>query len=211
MHRCDDGQMSASDRTVVLRHRSAFSMTIGAVVVSAGAVPWLAADDPRAVLRALPILLLLPTVAWALFGRPAVIVSDDGVALRNVTRTVEIPWSMITEIRTGFALTLDTDRGAYSAWAVQMPSIAGEAHRTRSAMQYQSAARPYDVVSRRGGGASASPGDVAGYLRRRWKASAGETRDSCTRAEGLRVRWHVGLTALVAALSALAGVGPRLL
>ena len=72
-------------------------------------------------LRFAPWLALLVGGCWATFWRPCVEVSDGGVRLVNVTRTIDVPWPAITGIETRWALTLLTAYGKFTAWAAPAP------------------------------------------------------------------------------------------
>ena len=61
--------------------------------VAAGLAPWTA---------------LFTLACWACFWRPEVRVTDAGVTLTNVTRTIEIPWPALQAIDTRWALCLVT-------------------------------------------------------------------------------------------------------
>ena len=56
----------------------------------------------------LPWALLVGGACWATFWRPRVEVSDAGVRVVNVTRTIRIPWPALRDVDTKWALTLDT-------------------------------------------------------------------------------------------------------
>lgn len=202
----------AAGQTVTFRPGFARGITIAAVVLAAVAIVWTAAEDPAAGLRTTPAFLLLPTAVWALYWRPAVVVSDGGVELRNVLRTVELPWPAIQRIDFEYALTLHTVHGAYAAWAVPAPSRTAAAHTTRRFMQSQPETA-YDAGGLRPGRpAGTSSGDAAAYLRRRWEAlrDAGVLEDPSQQRARPHVHWHLGPVAVFAVLAALALMLPRL-
>jgi len=98
---------------------------IGAACVLAIAA-WWAVDLALAgrvaeLVRALPWLLLVGVVDYAVFWRPAVLVDDEGVGLRNIVRDVRVPWGALTALDTRYALTLVTDGGRYQSWAAAAP------------------------------------------------------------------------------------------
>ena len=64
---------------------------------------------------AMPVLALV--VVWALFWHPQVEVSDGEIVLRNVLRTVRIPWPTFRGADTRWALTVETSDGSFTAWA----------------------------------------------------------------------------------------------
>ena len=56
--------------------------------------------------------------AWALFLRPRVEVTTDGVILANVVRDVTIPWPLVEDVRTRWNLEVFTHDRGYTAWAI---------------------------------------------------------------------------------------------
>ena len=78
-----------------------------AAVAGVGAVSGLV-EDAALTVRYLPVLALVVVLVWAAYWRPAVVVSPAGVEIRNVTRTIEIPWPAVQAVTTQYALTLQT-------------------------------------------------------------------------------------------------------
>jgi hypothetical protein len=70
-------------------------------------------------------LVLMAFVGWALFWRPAVVVSDVGVELVNPVRRIGVPWEALAFVDTKYALTLGTGARRYSAWAAPAPGVWG--------------------------------------------------------------------------------------
>lgn len=79
-------------------------------------VAWHWADNPQPLFVAW--VLLVMAVVWSLFGRPAVILDDDGVTLRNVLRDVYIPWARVTDVGSRWSLKVFVDERGYTAWAI---------------------------------------------------------------------------------------------
>lgn len=197
----------SDDRTVTYQPSTARSMTIGVTAVTALALLVTALDDLDAAVRYLPAFAVLPAAVWAFYGRPAVVVSDGGVALRNVLRTVELPWPSIQYIDTKYALTLQTAYGPYNAWAAPAPSRMA-AHRTRALMKHQPESA-FGAGGLRPGDLEGTPsGDVAAYIRRRWEAlrDAGHLDDPRLERTKPVVRWHPWPLLLVVALVAASAV-----
>lgn len=71
------------------------------------------------------IPLLFAAAVWAVFDRPYVRVSDGGVEIGNVLRTVRIPWPAVTGVELRWGLRVVTVRGGYTAWSVPPPSRPG--------------------------------------------------------------------------------------
>lgn len=199
---------STADQTVTYQPGSARGMTIGVAVVAAVALAMTALDDMGAALRYLPTFLVVPAAVWAFYGRPAVIISDGGVALRNVLRTVELPWPAIQRIETKYALTLETAYGPYNAWAAPVPGRTLASNRTHITMRHQPESA-YAAGGLRPGDLEGSPsGDASAYIRRRWEAlrDAGHLDDPRLERQRPVVRWHPGPLLLVAALAAASAV-----
>ena len=71
--------------------------------------------------------------AWALFWRPKVEVSDGGVTVVNVIRTVHVPWPVLVEAEPGWSLVVRTTGHRWTAWAAPRASAAGTGLRTMRA------------------------------------------------------------------------------
>lgn len=160
-----------------------------------------------------PWLGLVVLASWACFWRPRVEVSDAGVTLVNVTRTITIAWPAIQDVDTQWALRLTTAYGRHAAWAAPAPGL-------RSAF---TARRLGDIDDARvlgsprvlGGGASGavrpgdladtSSGEAAALVRRRWARllEAGHLADPVLEHERPAIRWHLEIAAAALALAAL--------
>jgi hypothetical protein len=64
---------------------------------------------------AIPVLGIV--VVWALFWYPQVEVSDGEIVLRNVLRTIRVPWPTFRGADTRLSLTIETTDGTFTAWA----------------------------------------------------------------------------------------------
>jgi Bacterial PH domain len=53
--------------------------------------------------------------------RPALVVDDDGLTLRNPLRTVRLPWSQVQGVAMGWALTVTAAGVRHRVWAVPGP------------------------------------------------------------------------------------------
>lgn len=171
--RCDDGGVVGSGAEPLV-YRPTFVRALAAVVWSGVAVSavMVALDDAAQLLRWLPPLALLALGVHVLFWRPAVVVDDEAVLLRNLVRDVRVPWQRLEAVDTRFALTLHTDAGRFVAWAAPAPGRLGTAVARRDT---------HGLVllggePERGVSASAGPGSDSGgaalMVRLRWQQTS---------------------------------------
>ncbi len=191
----------------VVEYRPAFGRVLAVVVAVlglGGLVTGLVADAGATWPYVAPVVLVVLWV-WAAYWRPAVLVSPAGVELRNVTRTIELPWPTIQRVDTRYALTLHTAYGDYAAWAAPAPSRA----RVATAGRDDVANLPGSTY---GPGGSVRPGDLASsasgqaaiIVRARWEElrDAGVLDDPRLERATPRVRWHAGTLAAIVVLIA---------
>jgi hypothetical protein len=109
------------------------------------------------------VLWLVAVVAAlvAVFWHPAVVVDGDGVELRNVLRSVRVPWAALEDVDTRFALTLVAGGRRHQSWAA--PSR-GRAPRPRPS-DLPSGEERWMPASRHDRSAS---GVAAALIERRW-------------------------------------------
>ncbi len=155
-------------------------------------------------LATLPWVLLSAVAAWAIFWRPCVVVSDGGVRLINVTRTIDAPWPSITDIETRYALTLVTAYGRFAAWAAPAPG-AGTALRTAMRSRPRATDGDEDITAvTMGDMAGTASGDAATIVRRRWERlrSDGFLDDPRLEFDKPPIRWHwqIGLVVVLLAV-----------
>ncbi|GAA2434688.1 PH domain-containing protein [Streptomyces glaucus] len=82
---------------------------IDAVATGEGRTPWLA----------LAALLFLVPLVVAFTLRPAVLVSEDRLRVRNPFRMIVLPWGQIAALRSGYSHEVVTRSGAkYQLWAL---------------------------------------------------------------------------------------------
>lgn len=87
------------------------------------------ADGVSESLHLLPMMGLVVLLVWALFWRPAVVVSDGEVVVRNVLATVRIPWPTYRGVTVRYSLVVHTTGKDVTAWAA--PRSSGTAQRMR--------------------------------------------------------------------------------
>ena len=113
---CHDVPVTDTPRTL----RSRLGMLV-AGVVWLGCVGILAAKVATSgavgALPSLPATLLVAFLAWLAFWAPNVRMSADGLVIRNLVRTNDLPWASVTDVGIGMALTVSTARGRVVAWA----------------------------------------------------------------------------------------------
>lgn len=152
-----------------------------------------------------PWVLLFSACCWAIFWNPRVVVSDGGVRLVNVTRTIDVPWPAIVGIETRYALTLVTAYGRFAAWAAPAPSAGGA---LRTAMRSRPRALDSDdevEAVTMGEIAGTASGDAATIVRRRWDRlrADGFLDEPRLEFDAPPVRWHWQIGLVVAGLAAL--------
>lgn len=195
-------------------YRTAFGrgLTITIAVLAVSMVLFTAVGDGwRAALEAAPWLAVVVLICWAYFWRPRVEVSDAGVTLVNVTRSVAIAWPAIQDIDTQWALRLSTAHGRYAAWAAPAPGLrsAVTSRRLADVDDARVLGSPITPWRREGGTASVRPGDLpatssgdaAAMVRRRWARlqEAGHLDDPVLERERPVVRWHWDTLVAIAA------------
>ena len=158
--------------------------------------------------KAVPWMALLTLSCWATFWRPCVAVSDAGVELVNVSRTVFIPWPALHGIDTKWSLTLTTAYGRFTAWSAAAPGARGASlsrgggrgeHNPRDP-QPDETVRPGDLID--------SPsGSAAALIDRRWDKmrAAGHLDEPRLERDRAQVTWHVA-TALCAGVLLAVGI-----
>jgi len=198
--------------TVEFRPRLGRGLTVAVGVLAVCGVVVTAVEEPATALRYAPVFALAATLAWAFFGRPAVLVSDSGVELRNVLRTIELPWPAIERIDTKYALTLYTAYGVYAAWAAPAPSRGQALSATREDTRHLHESSYIGGGIRPGDLAGTASGDAASFIRRRWQElhDAGYLDAPRLERDAPRVRWHVLPAVGVAVLAAVAVLALRL-
>lgn len=178
--------------TVVLRPSSAPWLTGLGILFCVGGLVSLATDGTREeLLRFGPLLALGALAVWAMFWRPVVAVSDGEVVLRNVLRTIRIPWPSLNAVETRFALVLHTSGGRFTAWAAPASGGPGPMPRAGNRLENMSdqAGRGTVRASERPGSPS---GDAATVVHLRWAAlrDAGYLDRPHADAPGPSIRWH---------------------
>jgi hypothetical protein len=188
-------------------------LTILIGLVSAGSLAAvLARQGWGAAAQVAPWLALLALTCWATFWRPCVVVSDSGVRVVNVSRTIDVPWPALQAIETRWALTLLTAYGKFTAWAAPAPGVrAGLRTMGDRATAARADGAPLSRADlQRAGDLPDTPsGDAAALVQHRWRrlVEGGFLKDPRLERERAQVRWHVGTGAAALALLALGLLG----
>ncbi len=173
------------------------AVAVAVVVVAVAVVTTtLATGGTAAGLSAAGLPALVGVWAWAAFWRPEVEVSDGGITVRNVLRTVHVPWPSLRGVEVTGSLRLATTRGSFTAWAA--PARSGTATRL--------VARRPETRRVPTSGAEAAAAEIVD----RWAAlrAVGYLDPDAAR-PGVPpvVRWHVGTMVLLGALGVAATTG----
>ncbi|MGH8867839.1 MAG: PH domain-containing protein [Actinomycetes bacterium] len=150
---------------------------------------------------ALGLVLFATVVVYMVAFRPAVVVDERGVLVRNPFRDAEVPWHALTGVDSTDSLRLHTDGRVHRAWAVQAPNRArARAHR-QMGLRSSSGPGPSDDVR------TAMAGRThVDYVADRIKETWGRAGPADEGSSGVTVRWFVpGMAALVAVTALLVG------
>lgn len=188
-------------------YRSTFGrvMTVVAGVLALAVLVWMmAVGEADAAGPTAPWLALFVLAVWAAFWRPCIKVSDGGVRLVNVTRTVDLPWPSVQSVTTRWALTLGTEYGTFTAWAAPAPSARSTVLTVR-AFEKHAPRKAGAEPPRASELLTTDSGAAADLVKRRWErlVEGGHLADARLERDRPVVRWHVGTLALALALVAL--------
>jgi hypothetical protein len=195
-------QSEAQSGTVfVSRFNRILAIVIWALTAVILATTLISGDDNR-------LLAFVPSAcaglfAWTVLWRPYVWVDHAGVRIRNVLRTVDVPWEALIHVDTRYALTLYTPGHAYAAWAAPAPGRTGTTLARRAERHGRVDATPsVDGRVRPGDLLASESGQAAQIVRDRWAAlrDSGAIETGRADATSVPVRWHVFTNTLLAAL-----------
>ncbi len=110
---------STSTKQHQIRQRSPLGLAAacgltGLVLLVSMAFQW--AEHPEPLFAGWVLFIL--AVVWSLFVRPAVLLDEDGVTLRNVVRDIHIPWGQVTDVEFRWNLKVLVGDRPYTAWAI---------------------------------------------------------------------------------------------
>ncbi|TWP33425.1 PH domain-containing protein [Leekyejoonella antrihumi] len=117
-HHRSDAQPDATTRRVFRQpgaHITGWAF-IGCLTI---ACAFYLANDPSHWFEPIGLSALVALVVWVVLVRPAVVVAEDGVELRNLVRDVSIPWTQVDLTTRRWNLKIYTQGGdKYGAWAI---------------------------------------------------------------------------------------------
>ncbi len=172
-----------------------------------GAIGSVSSEGPRALLTIWPWLTMIAGASWALYWKPSVVVTNGGVRVVNIFRTIDVPWPALEGIDTRWALTLHTSFGTFRAWAAPAPGR--QVLRRSTAIDRRVGGRPKDETARPSDLPNTDSGAAAAVVQQRWQRlrSAGHLDDAVVEFEHAPVRWHWQLLAGCVATAVLALLG----
>lgn len=149
-------------------------------------------------------------LTWVALWRPGLEIDDDAIVVRNVFRTISVPWPALIHVDTKYALTLFTPDHRYSVWAAPAPGRTGAAMAERRQDRGRVAMAPVaaDGTIRPGDLIASESGQAAYLIRERWSrlrdAGRIEAGVADTTPVGIRVHWWLnGLIAVLLVASVL--------
>ena len=111
------------NESAVYRTRSSKVLTVATGAMSVFALAYFAVEGGALeVVRSGPLMLLAAALVWAIFGNPRLELSDGGITVVNVARTVHVPWPLYQGVETQWSLRILTREGAVDSWAIPAPS-----------------------------------------------------------------------------------------
>ncbi len=162
------------------------------------------------------LLYVLPAAfvalfAWEALWNPRVEVDDDGVHLRNVLRTIFIPWAALIHVDTKYALTLYTPGHSYAAWAAPAPGRASSYRASKSRSGNAGNRVPLDGDAARPGDLIGTESGEAAYLvRSRWdrlrERGAFETGVADTTKVTVTTHWGTAIALIVLAAGSVVAI-----
>jgi hypothetical protein len=192
-----------------------FCSTYGRVLTGASAVvavivlvSMVVSDGVRYALVHGAWALLGVALVAALFWLPRVVVSDGGVEVRNVWRTVQVPWPAFRGVEAGYSLEVRTTQGRVGAWAAPRASGTVERLRRGDRGEQGPGSAAAGAVLRHPGTAEGAARAVADRYQR--LEAAGHLRDAQRAVEAgvaPSSTWHGRTIAVVAVLLAAGVVG----
>lgn len=184
---------------IVFRPRGGIVLAGGAIALCALTLVYLAVTDGvlTLVVWGWPVIGFA-WLAWLVYIRPRVVVTDGFVEIDNVLRRHRVPWGDVDQVDSRFALTVQTADGrTIRAWAAPAPS----ARRALSTRREEVDRTPGEGDTRRPSDAEGTDsGDAAIIVRR--AVETHRRTGGAARSGGTATSWHLGLAAVTVALLA---------
>jgi len=116
-----------------LRHREVFrgrwARPLAWVIFALGAyfiVDAIRRGTVRDVVVVASAVAVASLIVYATAFRPAVVIDDAGVLLRNIVRDIYVPWPRVTDVENNWVLAIEAEGQRYVAWAVSARNPARE-------------------------------------------------------------------------------------
>jgi hypothetical protein len=119
---CQGEVMAQPSGTVVLRARSMQIVGVAMVVMAVVGLGSCVTGGLETLAHFGAPVLLFGLLGWAVFWAPRVEVSDGGVVMVNILRTIQVPWPAVEGVDGRYGLQLRTAYGAFTAWGVSAPA-----------------------------------------------------------------------------------------
>lgn len=196
------------ERPETFRSRLAQGLAVlTGLVALAALVGYVSEQGPTALLASLAPVALVGVVAWAVFWNPRVVVSEEGITIVNLARTVHVPWAAFAQADTRWALNVTTTAGTtFTSWAV--PAGSGFGARLAPSRQQRGEWAPAQRKLASPGTAEAAAMAIAERVReRKERATTGEVPSTT---DQVRTDVHVVPLSAIAALVALTVVSVAL-
>lgn len=159
------------------------------------AVALVAQGDVLAVVRAAPALALASVGSVALFWLPRVRIDPARLEIVNVLRTYRITWPAIQDVSAQWSLTVDTTKGRVSAWAAPAPGPLGQLGSVRRDERFR--------LTRESNPRMALGHLAPALIQRQWESYRDRGLLGMVEGDGVEVRWHSSLCAVLAVLVVL--------
>lgn len=189
----------------VFRTRWAIPLTVLWVLVAAYVViDVIRAGNGHDTVVALALVATVSVVIHATATRPAVVIDDGGILLRNIVRDIYVPWSAVEDIDTEWVLTVHTSGRKYVAWAVSARNPARQRQSGSSMFSGFASPRLREMAAdaqESAPAASGAAGQASEQVVERWLRWRGSVPAG---AATVTYRWEL-VAALAVALLVLAG------
>lgn len=202
---------------VVIHSRThrAFAIIIWLLLAALGVALWISGAEAPEARAAIPALVAVAILAWAVLWQPFVSVDADGATVRNVLSTRRVPFDALVDVSTRWSVALHTPRGAVSVFVAPQPSRIsawGAERRVRREGTPDERAR-LERSMHVGEVPGTESGDVAALVRDRWQRALDEGRVAVGDADEIAVprTWHVATIVVTAAALVAAPVAAWLI